>query len=168
MLYELETDERYEFWNGEKIIITPDSTDHEYVVVNVMTILNNYVRSNKLGKVFGSNTAAYLHADVTRKDFRLPDISYVSTDRLDIVQAKGIFGAPDLIVEIVSPGKKNAERDLVEKFQLYEQFGVREYWIVKPFVEKVELFYLTDNKYERVEQSHLFPSIELAHEEIFE
>jgi Uma2 family endonuclease len=168
MLYELETDERYEIWNGEKIMMTPGSTDHEYIVSNVTTLVTNYARRNKRGRVFGSNTAVYLHGDVTRKDFRLPDLSFVATERLDMVQTKGIFGAPDLVVEIVSPGKKNTERDLVEKFQLYEQFGAREYWIVKPYVEEIEIHSLQNGTYTRVGQSRLFPDIVLAHEEIFE
>lgn len=168
MLYELETDERYEIWNGEKIMMTPSSTDHEYIQSILTGLLIHYVRNNKLGKVFASNTAVFLHGDVTRKDFRLPDISFVATERLDIVQHKGIFGAPDLLVEIVSPGKKNAQRDLVEKFRLYEQFGVTEYWIVKPYVEEIELYHLRDGKYEKIEQSVVLPGIRLAHEDIFE
>ncbi|ULL13784.1 Uma2 family endonuclease [Paenibacillus sp. H1-7] len=118
--------------------------------------------------MFGSNTAVFLHGDVTRKEFRLPDVSFVATERLDRVQHKGIFGAPDLLVEIVSSGKKYADRDLIEKFAIYEPFGVTEYWIVKPYVEEVELYHLQDSKYVRIEQSIVLSGIELAHEEIFE
>lgn len=66
-----------------------------------------------------------------RKDFRLPDLSFVSTDRLDMVQNKGIIGAPDLVVEVTIQRSRILDR-------------------------------------EKVEQSRLFPSIEIMHEEIFE
>jgi Uma2 family endonuclease len=168
MLYELESDERYEIWNGEKIMMTPSSMDHESVLSNLMLIVGNYVRENRLGKVFPSNAAIYLHGDVMRKDFRLADLSYVASHRLDMIQSKGIYGAPDLIIEIVSSGKKNTDRDRVEKFGLYEQYGVSEYWIVTPFEEKIEIFTLEDEVYRVSDRSKVLSNIELLDTEVFD
>lgn len=168
MLYELETDERYEFWDGEKITLTPGAPEHEYVFSNLITVVNNYVKQHKLGKMFGSNTALYLHGDVNRSDFRLPDFTFVAEHRLDIVQRKGIYGAPDLIVEVLSPGKANTDRDRIVKYELYERFGVKEYWIVHPYDETIEMYGLQGGRYVRLEQSALFPGIVLNREDIFE
>jgi Uma2 family endonuclease len=168
MLYELETDERFEFWGGVKRMMTPSGTDHEYVLSNLNGLLYAFVRIKKAGKIFANNTALYLHGDVMRKDYRLADLTFVAKERLAIVQARGIYGPPDLVVEIVSPGKKNAERDLVEKFAIYEQFGVQEYWIVTPYLEEIKLYGLKDNRYSLLEASQVLRGIELKPEDIFE
>ncbi|TVY08668.1 Uma2 family endonuclease [Paenibacillus cremeus] len=168
MLYPLETDERFEVWQGKYIVMEPGSTDHEGIVMNLGGIVRDHVRRNKLGRVYGSNTAVYLHGDVTIKNFRSPDLTFVSTDRLDIVQTKGIYGAPDLVIEITSPGKKNLTRDTVEKFANYEEYGVQEYWIVNPFVEALEIYSLQNGKYVRVDASVVLPGIELSLDEVFE
>lgn len=168
MLFELETDERYEYWGGEKTMMTPGSMEHEYVSSNLTRIVGWFVRQNKLGRVFGSNFPLYLHGELTNKEFRLADLTFVSTDRLDIVQSKGIYGAPDLLIEIISPGKQNTYRDRVEKYRLYEQFGVAEYWIVQPYEEEVEIYSLEHGVYARVPESRILPGIELVREEIFE
>lgn len=168
MLYELESDERYEIWNGEKIMMTPNSMDHETVLTNLMRIVSVYVREHGLGKVFPSNAAIYLHGDVMRRDFRLADLSFVAVDRLDMVQSRGIYGAPDLIVEIVSPGRINTDRDRVEKFGLYERFGVMEYWIVTPFEERLEIYASIDGAFRLIDRSKVLDGIALPLTEVFE
>lgn len=168
MLYELETDVRFEYWDGEKLMMTPSGTDHEYILSNLNGLLYSFVKSQKLGRLFANNTALYLHGDVTCKDFRLADLSFVKKDRLDIVQARGIYGPPDLVVEIVSPGKKNAEVDLVEKYALYEFHGVQEYWIITPYLEEVSMYALQDNKYQLIKTSQVLSSFELKQEDLFE
>ncbi|MFC4778858.1 Uma2 family endonuclease [Paenibacillus sp. GCM10023252] len=168
MLYELETDERFELWDGEKQLMTPSGTDHEYILSNLNALLHSFVKANNIGKIYANNTALYLHGDVTCRDYRLGDLSIVHRDRLDIVQARGIYGPPDLVVEIVSPGKKNAERDLVEKYAIYERYGVQEYWIVTPYLEEIKLYSLQDGKYSLIPSSQVLQGIELNHEDIFE
>jgi Uma2 family endonuclease len=168
MLYENEVIERYEYWNGEKIMMTPNSMEHEFVLSNLTLIVNSFVRKHKLGRVFANNIALYLHGNLTQKDFRLADLSFVKSERLDIVQSKGIFGPPDLIVEILSPGKENTNRDRVEKYELYEKYAVHEYWIVNPYEEEVEIYSLKDGEYVRKGNSIVLDGIELARKDIFE
>lgn len=165
--YQTETEERYEYWNG-LIVHEPASSEHECIISNLTLAILSFIKKEKKGKVFGSNAAIYLHGDVTRKDFRLADLSYVAADRLDMVQSKGIYGAPDLLVEILSPGKRSTNRDRVEKRQLYEQFGVQEYWIVHPYEEEIAIYGLQEGKYERLEQSRLLEGVDLNREDIFE
>jgi len=167
MLYELETDERFEIWGGEKIMMVSGS-EHSYITNNIARLVTNYVRKHKLGRVYDSNIGVFIHGDLANPDFRSPDLTFVSNDRLHIVQSKGIYGAPDLIVEVLSPGRANVERDRVEKFAQYESYGVKEYWIVDPFKEEVEIYVLNGANYARSEQSRVFPGIELPREEIFE
>jgi Uma2 family endonuclease len=64
------------------------------------------------------------------------------------IQEKGCFGAPDWIIEILSPF--TAKKDLQIKFDLYEEAGVNEYWIVEPMNESVEVFVLENGRYKRI------------------
>jgi Uma2 family endonuclease len=72
-----------------------------------------------------------------------PDILVVCDEsKLD---ARGLIGAPDLIVEILSRG--NSKKEMKNKYELYEQNGVLEYWIINPLEKSIHLFYLLDEKY---------------------
>jgi Uma2 family endonuclease len=86
------------------------------------------------------------------KDFNASD-KVVQPDLVVIcdpskIQEKGCFGAPDWIIEILSPF--TAKKDLQIKFDLYEEAGVKEYWIVEPINESVEVFVLENGRYKRI------------------
>jgi Uma2 family endonuclease len=74
-----------------------------------------------------------------------PDVLYVSPARADRIGEQEIDGAPDLVMEVVSPS--TSHRDVFDKKRLYETHGVREYWIVDPDSETVEVHTLTDEAY---------------------
>ncbi|WP_456405852.1 Uma2 family endonuclease [Caldithrix abyssi] len=74
-----------------------------------------------------------------------PDILFIAKENQKIITEDNIKGAPDLIIEILSPS--SAYYDLVEKKELYEQFGVKEYWIVDPKKQRIEVFVLKDKKF---------------------
>lgn len=67
-----------------------------------------------------------------------PDVLYVSPEREDRVTEHEINGAPDVVAEVVSPS--SSHRDVLDKKQLYESTGVREYWIIDPDTETVEIY----------------------------
>ncbi len=102
-----------------------------------------------------------------------PDLCVIcDKEKLD---KRGCVGAPDWIIEILSPG--NSDREMKDKFNLYEESGVREYWIVAP-EEKIVLTYILNNegkyiglrpkiKKEKI-TSHIFPELEIDLEEVFE
>jgi Uma2 family endonuclease len=102
-----------------------------------------------------------------------PDITVVcDPDKLD---EKGCIGAPDLIVEIIS--KSSAKRDMKDKYNLYEESGVREYWIAFPEENAIYKFVLSDaGKYELegmyvegdIIKPHIFPDLEMEISKIFE
>ena len=82
-----------------------------------------------------------------------PDILFVSNERMGIVTEDNIQGAPDLVIEILSPS--TAERDRTFKRSLYARHGVREYWLVDPDARSVEVLVLGEGHFEIV--SHLRP-----------
>ena len=97
---------------------------------------------NKLGRVLFAPFGVVLDgfSDVQ------PDLMFVSTAKQDIVQEDGIFGVPDLVVEIISPSSIRADRG--KKFMLYERMGVGEYWIVDINNRSVEVYQRQESGYE--------------------
>lgn len=153
---------RFEIWNGESLIREPASPDHEYLVGTLHLIVRQYADKNRLGRIYLSNTAVYLHGNCGNKDFVMPDLSFVSLDRLHIVRSNGIWGPPDLTIEVISPGIRNMKRDIEDKYRLYEQSGVREYWIVDYFEQTIYYYELASGTYRQADRSRLFEGIDLS------
>jgi len=132
---------RYEILNGRLEMTPAPSTRHQAVSRNLEIILWDFVRKNNLGEIF------YAPMDVVFDQVNVvqPDIVFVSRERSELIREKGIFGAPDLVVEIQSPGTLHV--DAKRKKGMYERFGVREYWIVDPGEKKVEAYLLKGGGY---------------------
>jgi Uma2 family endonuclease len=162
-----ETDELYEIWEGEKIMMSPSSPKHESIVGNLYFLIKGFVFEKKLGALYLSNIAIHLKEYPHSKDFQMPDISFVSNHNKQIVKENGIFGVPDLVVEVVSPGIRNTRRDTIDKFQLYEQAGVVEYWLVDPIGLEIEIYTLVNKKYIQVEESIVLKGVVLSQDLIF-
>lgn len=100
-----------------------------------------------------------------------PDISAICD--LPKLDDKGCWGAPDLIVEVLSPG--NSKVELQHKYELYQEYGVREYWVVHPVESTLLIYSLVDGTYQASRlftagdkvQSSVFPGFELDLEEVF-
>ena len=115
----------YELHNG-KIIYMPSPLDsHQEISIALSARLYLYVLTHKLGKVL----AAPMDTIFTPNDTVQPDILFVSTEKLKIINRQ-VKGAPDLVVEIVSGG--NTPKEMSYKKHLYEASGVREYWLIHP------------------------------------
>ena len=138
----LEGDDRYELLDGELILVGSPNEDHQIASLELATQMNIFVKENNLGRVF---TAPY---DVlfTDTDVAQPDILFVSNEREHIRTPANIQGAPDLIVEILSPS--SSRRDWRDKRELYAEHGVNEYWIVDPLGYMLWQFRLRDDKYQ--------------------
>lgn len=101
-----------------------------------------------------------------------PDICVVCD--LEKIDARGCVGAPDLVVEILSPG--NSKREMGIKFDLYEENGVKEYWLVEPWDKKILVYTLQDNRYVGLKPftegdemaSSLFPDLKFSLASVFE
>ncbi|MDB5293010.1 MAG: hypothetical protein JWL69_4251, partial [Phycisphaerales bacterium] len=82
---------------------------------------------------------------------RLPDVLFVEKAREEIILENHVEGAPDLIMEVVSPD--SIDRDWREKYQEYEKAGVREYWLIDLAGQKIEAHALVDGKFRRIPQT---------------
>ena len=124
---------RYELIEGEMYMVPSPTTGHQRTAVELETVLVGFVRSRGLGEVLH----APLDVVLSDEDVLQPDIMFVSKHRSSIVTSSNIQGAPDLVVEILSPG--TAKRDRTIKRARYGRFGVREYWIVDPESKSLEV-----------------------------
>lgn len=138
-------DERIEIINGVPYLQAAPSRIHQEVLSEVHRQFANYLL-DKDCKVYPAPFHVVLdpeneNADETQSKYVLePDISVVCDgEKLD---ERGCKGSPDLIVEIISPS--TARKDKIEKFHIYEQSGVQEYWIIEPETKIVSVFTLQD------------------------
>ena len=131
----IEDERRYEVYEGELIMVPAPTTTHQSVSEKIGRIMGNYIVKNNLGKLFYAPTDVVLSEDVVLQS----DILFISKDREKIIEERAIMGAPDLIVEILSP--LSTYYDVVKKKELYRRYGVKEYWLV--FIEEKAIEVLT-------------------------
>ena len=115
-------DERYELIDGELFMTAAPSVLHQIVQDNIGLQLNLFIRANNLGRLFYTATDVYL----SDTNVVQPDLLFVSRARSQIMTYSVINGAPDLVVEILSPS--TARHDKIRKRELYARFGAPEYW----------------------------------------
>lgn len=121
---------------------------HQKALQAISFRLQEAVVSTELGEVIVAPFDVYL--DETSNAVQ-PDIIVVLEENLSILDPEGhIHGVPDLLVEILSPGNK--DHDLVRKKDLYEKFGVKEYWIVDPEDKKTIGYSFSNGKYELISE----------------
>ena len=127
-------DNRYELLDGELIMVAAPNIKHESVRSLLGHHLGNFIIDHGLGKLF------YAPCDVvlSESDVVQPDLLFVSREREHLLSGgQNVQGAPDLVVEILSPG--TARRDRGDKRALYGKHGVIEYWLVDPMAETVSI-----------------------------
>ena len=128
------------------------SRNHNRVVDNIKMIFDNYLRSHKC------QAHRELNVFFNNKDHVIPDVIVVCNQ--DIDKPDGVHGAPDLIVEVLSPSTEI--RDRRHKMKLYERNGVKEYWLVNTLSLSIEVYLLTDNKFELSMVYRVFPDYEIG------
>ncbi|MCI9444610.1 MAG: Uma2 family endonuclease [Oscillospiraceae bacterium] len=128
-----------ELIDGKVVAMSPrPSVNHHQVSLNIANIFSRYL-NGKTCRPFGDGVDLYL----TEKDRFIPD-GMVVCDPCKI-KRNGIYGAPDLVIEVLSPS--TARYDRGHKKDAYEAAGVREYWIVEPDSRMIEVYLLTDGKF---------------------
>lgn len=134
-IFALPDGERAELIDGQIYYMAPPSTKHQRLLNYIGTEINLYIRKNNGGcEVFPAPFAVFLEDDEI--NYVEPDISVIcDTSKLD---DKGCHGAPDWVIEIVSPSSK--ARDYMTKLFKYRTTGVREYWIVDPEKQMVMVY----------------------------
>jgi Uma2 family endonuclease len=144
MLAELpETNQPTELWDGELIMAPAPSFYHQEIVARFYEALTAWVRQHRAGKT----GIAPLDMVLTNTRATQPDVVFISNERLHIIKTR-LMGAADLVAEVISPDSRR--RDRIDKRDLYEQHGVREYWIIDPEAGTVEVLHLARGEYQLV------------------
>lgn len=159
---------RYELLEGELVRTPSPDTYHQGILRNLLRLVDAFVRSHELGTVYLAPLDVVLGEDVVQ-----PDLLFISPQRAGIIQPQEIRGAPDLIVEILSPS--TAERDRTYKRTLYARHGVREYWLVDPDTKTIEVLslgkagYRTARRYEGAQPvaSPLLAGLSIEPDQVF-
>ncbi len=129
---------REELLNGKIYMMSSPSVNHNRVASHIFNAFFNYLKG-KTCEVFSDGTDVFL----TEEDRVIPDVMIICNK--DIIEKDGIHGAPDLVVEVLSPS--TAKNDKGYKKDLYEKVGIKEYWIVDPNMHSIESYLLSDGKY---------------------
>lgn len=135
---------RYEVVRGNlRIAPSPDSL-HQGSLRNLAVALGSFLVAEPVGRFFFAPLDVLLPGGLAAPV--QPDLIFIAKERLDIVKPRFIQGAPDLVVEILSPS--NWIDDRKTKFELYAESGVREYWIANPRLRTFEVYTLRSGSYE--------------------
>ena len=167
-----EDGQRHEILGGEHYVTPAPTTWHQRTLSALHLLVGVFVRQHRLGLVL----LAPVDVLFSQEDVAQPDLVFVSNERAGIVTKPNIQGAPDLVVEVLSPSTRRRDEGI--KSSLYEHFGVREYWRVDPESRKVSVFRHNGSGFDpAVELSAeagdvlttpLLPGLEIQVSEIFE
>ncbi|HEB77451.1 MAG TPA: Uma2 family endonuclease [Methylothermaceae bacterium] len=141
----LDDGKRYEILEGELRDMTPaPSVPHQSCSRNLEFLFLEYVRLHNWGFVYD----APIDVILSEENVLQPDIVLIADERRDIIRDRGIFGAPDVVVEIVSPS--SVRYDYVTKQAIYQRFGIAEYWLVDPANRSVTVLGLEEGQYQPI------------------
>jgi len=122
--------------------MSPAPLDIHQLVLNEINIeLSLFLRKAKIGI---TRIAPY-DVHFSKQNIFQPDLIFILNENIKWIKARGLFGVPDMVVEVLSPG--TAEKDKGEKKSVYEQYGVKELFLVEPETKTVTTFILQDNKF---------------------
>jgi Uma2 family endonuclease len=161
---------RYELVRGEVHVTPAPATRHQAIVQNFSGNLWPFVIKNHLGEVWTAPLDVRLSGETALQ----PDLIFVSNARAGIIQENWIAGAPDLVVEVLSPS--SAAYDRATKLPIYAEAGVPEFWLIDSQAKTVEVLRLQGKKYlvdatlagDQVLTSNLFPGWQLPLHDLFD
>jgi Uma2 family endonuclease len=139
---------RYEIIEGELYVSPAPTFKHQRVTTRLTSTLDVHTRVRHLGEVVTAPCDVYLaHTSIVQ-----PDILYISRERSSIITEANVQGAPDLVVEVISPSSTKTDKET--KRDLYAKFGVHYYWVVEPMEEWIRAYELgADGFYELVAEA---------------
>lgn len=128
-----------------QIYMSPAPTSsHQIVLGKIFNQLYDFVEKSNLGQVIVAPVDVYLN----RNNAFQPDIIFIATNNLQNLKESGYYGAPDLVIEILSPGTWRFDKE--DKRDEYERSGVKEYWMIEPVDKSTEGFVLQNNEFQPV------------------
>jgi Uma2 family endonuclease len=168
---DVDDDFHYELLEGEFVKKQSASIAHQRTLRKLVDIVNAHVTQKKLGEVFFAPIDVFLDDE----SVLVPDLVFVSSAKASLVTGDGIMGVPDLMVEIISPS--SIRRDRFQKFRLYKQFAVTEYWLIDPANQSIEIHHYdaTEKDYDLFSfgvskgevRSKVLPELTITIEQIF-
>lgn len=145
------TDNRYELIDGELVAVPPEERGNSKIALFLLLELAKFLNEDRL---------CYKDTEIevtgTMAQTRLPDLMVLSKGLAETLGDKRgtitrDMPPPELIVEVVSPGKSNEERDYIDKLCEYQSREVPEYWVIDPKRQKITVFILIDGLYKSEE-----------------
>ncbi|QAR31288.1 Uma2 family endonuclease [Ornithobacterium rhinotracheale] len=167
--------DRLELIKGKIFKMSPaPAVNHQRISMSLSLDLGNYFRNKKCELFFAPFDVRLTTKDKKNKEVITvvqPDLCVIcDPEKLD---ERGCVGSPDLIVEILSPG--NTKKEMKIKYELYEENGVTEYWVVRPYDKTLQIYVLQNGKYiglapltdEDIATSEQFPELKVDLSEVF-
>ncbi len=131
---------------NNNLVMSPSPVNiHQVIVGEIFIGLSLFIKQEKLGEV---RIAPY-DVHFSKRNIFQPDIIFIANENLSKIESKGLVGVPDLVVEILSPGTSHV--DMGEKRDVYEQYGVKEYFIVDPATKIVTPLILQGREFVEME-----------------
>lgn len=160
---------RYQLIEGELIMSPSPNRFHQDIVLNLVETIRVYLRRRPVGRLYSAPFDVYLG----EHDVFQPDIIVVTNANLDRLADDGLHGAPDLVIEILSP--RTAQLDKKNKRRVYARAGVQELWLVDPLLLQIQIYELAKNpakptrliEEDETFSSPLLPELTLSAAEIF-
>jgi Uma2 family endonuclease len=139
----IEDGNRYELVAGQLELMSPGPTTiHQLVSAELFKRFSDSCESDYI------ILPAPIDVILAPTEVRQPDLVVVNRSRMEILSNRGVEGAPDLVVEILSPA--TLKRDKIDKLKTYAKYGIQEYWIVDPVTGILEQYILSAERYDLI------------------
>lgn len=162
---------RYEVIDGELHVSRAPSLDHQFIVASLSFLFKLALRADPVGRAFPGPGVVF-----DKFNGVIPDFVYISNERYEsATDGKRFTSAPDIVVEILSPGRENEDRDRFDKRYIYSKFEVQEYWIIDPERRRIEVLRLVGSTLEHAAEfagddevtTPVLPTLRFAARELF-
>lgn len=158
-----------EIINGEEVVTPSPLSKHQSILLRLAVLVKKYIDENGLGSIFISPLDVILEEGVNRLQ---PDLIFIRKENLGIVQ-DWIRGVPDLVIEVASKG--TITLDSIIKKEIYEKYGVAEFWLVLSEEKTMQVYTIENNRYkifnfaeiEGTVKSQIIKGLEVSIKEVF-
>lgn len=133
---------------NNKLVVSPAPLDvHQVIFGKISVEVSLFLRKNNIGQII----IGPFDIHFSEQNILQPDIVFIKNENLKKIRSRGLFGSPDLVIEILSPATSHF--DFYEKKLIYKRYGVQEYFIVDPNSKWVTSFFLKNDKYKEQEST---------------